>query len=790
MKNILIVGYYYRNNLGDDLFIETIPNFFTNSSLKFVTADDIRSCNLREYDGIIFGGGDLVNDYFLSKVKYTRDNFNGPIYAFSLGIPYYETISKGYLNHYDHVFTRNKSFLVPLQHALGSTYAHYIPDAVTTFGKDLEYIWESSNNTVGIFLPSTLQNPLILMKLCSSLKIILDKYPEINLHMYCFDTKYGNSHDLHINTKVFNTLTKYKHRIVNDTRRYTGKEMLKNISSLKMAICSRFHSHILSIITGTPFVSFHYTNKVSLLMKEKGIKDYECNIEINDEARPVNFNEESFLSIFDDVIYNTKSIHTKLIEIRDHDRMLCEDQYQIERLLHSGSRRTMKPDPMFMNNVDLITNKFRVVLEKNDNDLTEEVATTVSKSMLYEITNEISNAGVDGTIGNLIEKPHMIREMVDWVWKNKANKCNGIPSFNLKTSCIQSFCGIHRSGWKFALDSIQSLHSDYGIIFDVYCDATFGWCKNYPCREYGMIPYTSPWCGFFHHTPNEDYSNNNIVRSTESLEFKQSLEVCLGLFVMSEWLAVWLRKRLSTLGFPDIPVVSVIHPTVTYGIVPFYPLKNTEKIKIVNVGSWLRNAYSIYRINLDPKIFEKYRLKGKDMDNYFPPDDISFSLDMISTIKHDNSFLYCMYKYIRELQAKYGDNIPGLRDFIDKQMSSVKILDHLPNKEFDLLMSEYVVFVDFIECSAANTLVECMARGNPIIVNRFPAVVEYLGPNYPLYFDSPDDVHRILTRERIEEARMYMSSPGIKTMISSEKFFHDIYSSVIAESSKLSSHLN
>jgi hypothetical protein len=104
-------------------------------------------------------------------------------------------------------------------------------------------------------------------------------------------------------------------------------------------------------------------------------------------------------------------------------------------------------------------------------------------------------------------------------------------------------------------------------------------------------------------------------------------------------------------------------------------------------------------------------------------------------------------------------------------------------------MSEYVVFVDFIECSAANTIVECMARGNPIIVNRFPSVVEYLGESYPLYFDTSDDVVNILTRERIEEARIYMSRPEIKDKISSEKFYQDIYDSPIAHKSKLSSYI-
>ena len=36
--------------------------------------------------------------------------------------------------------------------------------------------------------------------------------------------------------------------------------------------------------------------------------------------------------------------------------------------------------------------------------------------------------------------------------------------------------------------------------------------------------------------------------------------------------------------------------------------------------------------------------------------------------------------------------------------------------------------------SAVNTLLECIVRNTPIIVNKHPAVVELLGENYPLYY--------------------------------------------------------
>ena len=44
------------------------------------------------------------------------------------------------------------------------------------------------------------------------------------------------------------------------------------------------------------------------------------------------------------------------------------------------------------------------------------------------------------------------------------------------------------------------------------------------------------------------------------------------------------------------------------------------------------------------------------------------------------------------------------------------------------------MLVDLIDASASNTVVECLARGTPLLVNRLPAVEEYLGTDYPLFY--------------------------------------------------------
>jgi len=78
---LLIVGYYDHNNLGDDMFKDSFKKLLPQCDLNFVDIMTIYDqINYKEYDRIICGGGDIVNDYFLNKIKYISENFDKPIY--------------------------------------------------------------------------------------------------------------------------------------------------------------------------------------------------------------------------------------------------------------------------------------------------------------------------------------------------------------------------------------------------------------------------------------------------------------------------------------------------------------------------------------------------------------------------------------------------------------------------------------------------------------------------------------------------------------------------------------
>jgi hypothetical protein len=170
----------------------------------------------------------------------------------------------------------------------------------------------------------------------------------------------------------------------------------------------------------------------------------------------------------------------------------------------------------------------------------------------------------------------------------------------------------------------------------------------------------------------------------------------------------------------------------------------------VNVGGWMRNIFSFYNLfipqnySFESKNFisrfllrhqefdtiRKVALKGRCMDNYFPKEKNDETKIMNDIAK----------KIIKNCcQHKSGNNwYKHNEDYIDRIKCSVEVIEHLCDSDYDKLLSENIVFLNLIDASAVNTVIECIIRNTPIIINRRPAIVEILGSEYPLYYGDCD----------------------------------------------------
>jgi hypothetical protein len=276
----------------------------------------------------------------------------------------------------------------------------------------------------------------------------------------------------------------------------------------------------------------------------------------------------------------------------------------------------------------------------------------------------------------------------------------GDGKFNLKN---QLRFEEHRSGWGFALDAISDLHSDSGIIFDGFLEQTFAWGKETFLNN-GLIPYKSDWVGIMHNPPTMapwyNQEGNKPIVYSNSIEFKQSLNNCKGIYVLSDYMNRWLSPRVG------VPVETLIHPTETPSLLwkPEYWKNNSNK-RIIQLGYWLRKLTSIYLIDSPPHIKKTLLVPRNDIvKNYLSAEIV----------------------YLKKVY-----NIS-----VDINDSTVHIHPRVSNDGYDKLLANNIAFLDLYDTSCNNAVIECIVRNTPLLINKHTATVEYLGEKYPLYFEN------------------------------------------------------
>ena len=397
------------------------------------------------------------------------------------------------------------------------------------------------------------------------------------------------------------------------------------------------------------------------------------------------------------------------------------------------------------------------------------------KSLIVEIVSWCLTGFRDsvytyGLASQLMTSEYKLIDTCEWIIEHESPRRNvdrllesSIPIDQRKldmTTVNNTFLrGYHRSGWNYVVESLIALHNpnDGGVIFDSYVDKTFGWEREF-LETVGEIPYTRGWIGVLHHTPNTEYSKNNLKNVFQSDSFKKSLMHCKGLIVFSELMRKWVVDRTFWHG---IPTLCLTHPTempaegFSFDYGKF--LKNQDR-KIIQIGAWLRNTYGIFEL-ASIEGLRKCALKGKGMNNYYVNqcelDQIKQAIVSVSTTGNE----VCSGTIIHNCGPTLNKYVKGLIESIQYNHDSVEVLDRLTNDEYDQLLTENIVFVNLVDAAAVNTLIECIVRSTPIVINRLPATEEYLGNRYPLFYDSIDEIPALLSNfSRVFRAHQFLKN--------------------------------
>lgn len=333
----------------------------------------------------------------------------------------------------------------------------------------------------------------------------------------------------------------------------------------------------------------------------------------------------------------------------------------------------------------------------------------------------------------------------------------------------------HRSGWNYALQALEQIHNSQGVMFDGFLEDNFAWKHWLPAKrdpgilkqleqagvfrqlatseERGIIPYKKPWVGCVHNPQGmPEWFHYQFAPQTifEKPVWKESLEYCKGFFAFSHYHADWLREQTGK------PVSALVHPTeipdAQFEIDRF--LANPHK-QVVQVGWWLRRLSAIYQLPLSRDNALKYQ-----------------KLRLVPMFSDDADVR--LRNFIEKEMDVFGLTIP------DAYMENTKEEFHLSNNDYDQLLSSNIVFLYLYDSSANNAVIECIARATPLLVNPIPAVVEYLGASYPLYFsDLHEAAEKALDVSLIEDAHEYLKVCPVRAKLSQEYFLQSFIRSQV-----------
>lgn len=793
---ILVVGFYGHKNFGDDCFVIAFNNFLSIHDVTYIEAIELTKQNLSQYDCVVVGGGDLLNDFYGGLYLDTLAKYTGYKIAVGVGISFEECAKKPYIDVFDDIVLRNRRYIPTLTKILGTVNTHYMPDLAFNTEQNIHHLHglhhvEKTGKNIGLFLVgSMVSNPCLMFTIKKYIHWLLSKDYTINLFpMYAEEGIKDN--DLVINKLIYDTFPYNRDQIVNHPY-LEFPDFIRRVNMMDYAVCVRFHAHVFCTILGIPFLSIPLTHKVEIYLEElpwDTVYQFKCLKDAQYKLQTIDYRDGKVL--FNKLVENKEQIQASLLYFSDLNKKMWRNS-KVLKLIEAREKRTCRPYGNILVSPESIYVKYRnMFLSHGVNHLTDDCTKIMSTQAIdniadmicYDITNDTANTYSYGTRINLRNKLTELRDMIYWIFYDSESKTH-IPKININYIKQDSFQGLHRAGWHYATSPLYYFSGSHGVFFDTYLDRTFGWSSDL-LTEKGLLPYTNYWVGFFHHTFDKEFSDNNCRKIFKKSVFKTSLMMCKGIYCLTKYLADLVRKNLTKIGFGHIPVNSLHHPTIfTKHVFNYEKYLSNENRSLINVGSWYRNPVTIYRVaplvkagNLNKsrdEIVQVKTLKGRRMDANFCPSYMLVSKDGDKLVCDANIWTHYFIKYINsqcdefsiqlytrlmdilqkqtDVDIRSYDSVDFLEDFLDR----IEIISELSNHDLDLMYTQNIVFLDLVDASTANTILECIVRSTPVVVNRIPPTVELLGEDYPLFYDHIEEVNGLITPEKVREAWEYM----------------------------------
>ncbi len=792
MTNVFVVGYYNRENIGDDQYTMTIEHFlkqyFKEYNTTFVNCDDFHKIKLEKQDVVVVGGGDVLNDYFIDKISKALSGSENVIIGLSCGIPYKNIVYTKKLEIFNYIITRSKTDYDLLSTQIHENKLLYLPDfSVFLKGvKDVECEYSTLLKEVNlkydiicVSVNGHFKNTDNKIEYDKMIIIFRNIIKRLSRKYYIVLLPFDYKKDIPIHDELCDGI--HSSNILNINKKLNVLQTLSLFKYFRLTIPMKYHACMFSFIKNVQMFPIFISQKISNLLKDLNYPHY-YRLPANEKDFPVNINEDEIINGIKNALSNKhigfEKIHETMVTRFDniqfnHD--LCNKiEYKSSSLVNQKSKKITE----CLQKVKDFIKEYPITETLALSPEQKEDTVKITSYILTGSTNSVYNYGL---MEKMFKKGYDYKKEWEWIindhhyacLRNKQNLTSGV--FNMTFIDQVDYSGAHRAGWQFVYEQLLPFNSkDSDLYLDMYVDRTFHWNKKIN-KFLNLIPYTNNWIGFIHHTFDQEFSDYNCVELLKNQDFIESLKTCKGLIVLSRYLQLLLQAQLFKMRV-NVKVWVVYHPTETQ--VPLFNLKKfitNDNKKLLFIGGWLRNTYSFYQLPLRERIhikslcasqsFEirKTFIKGVHMNNYHPSKD--FKTDLMCLLKYQEeqssdkcknistcpnisrcicipnvSRCICIPIVSRCISSDIKNNWNKFYfDDITKTLQSVDIVTNLSNSDYDMVLTENIVIINLIDASAINTLLECIVRNTPIIINDLPAVVELLGKNYPLYITCKHD---------------------------------------------------
>ena len=392
-------------------------------------------------------------------------------------------------------------------------------------------------------------------------------------------------------------------------------------------------------------------------------------------------------------------------------------------------------------NSDNVSNANKHKLESNSLLTSSEVNIELLIDANYKLSNKLDKIYSNNLwkLNQIFKKskktfkPKNTKALFKLDHKYDVNSCN-FKHIDVSNELDTGGYGKHRSGWNFVMNSLQPLHNKDGIYIVGFLEKVFCWNKP------KQIEFPKPWIGFTHrpHQIPDWFPKNMKNQFYENEYFQNTLHNNVGIITLTQYHANYLSNILPT------NINSLFHPTEFTNRQWDSDLFLKNRLNVVQIGWWLRKLHAIFML----------------------PDG-DYTKIFLSKLNVENAAAD-FFKIEKERLSK-------LNQFSDSMYDSTKIIEFLPDGEYDDLLSSCIIFLDLYDASANNAIVEGIARATPILVNKLEPVKEYLGDDYPFYYSTYEEARdKLHDRDLIIKTHEYLKSDVLRDKISIDRFKTDL----------------